>query len=87
MTVKVVPASCEVIHLNDEPIQIAIDRAECIGSGQCVVVAPRAFVLDNAMKAAVLDPSAESLDAILEAAEICPTQAIYVSQGKDALFP
>ena len=74
-------------QIDEEPIQIAIDRAECIGSGQCAIVAPRAFRLDDAMKAVVIDPAAESLDAILEAAEICPTQAIYVSQGKDSLFP
>jgi len=71
----------------DEPVQIAIDRAECIGSGQCVAVAPRTFRLDDAMKAAVIDPQAETLENILEAAEICPTRAIYVSQGKYSLFP
>ena len=71
----------------EEPIQIAVDRAECIGSGQCVIVAPKAFRLDESMKAAVLDPSAETLDNILEAAEMCPTRAIYVSQGRHSLFP
>jgi len=39
------------------------------------------------MKAAVIDPQAETLENILEAAEICPTRAIYVSQGKYSLFP
>jgi len=73
--------------VEEEPIQIAIDRAECIGSGQCVAVAPRAFRLDDAMKAAIIDPEAESLDRVLEAAEICPARAIYVSQGGDSLFP
>jgi len=70
-----------------ERIEIAVDRAECIGSGQCVAVAPRAFRLDDAMKAAVIDPEAEDLDAVLEAAYICPTRAIYVSQGGRPLFP
>jgi ferredoxin len=72
--------------MDDERIQIAIDRAECIGSGQCVVVAPLAFRLDDAMKAEVVDPEGETLDRVLEAAEVCPTRAIYVSQGRDSLF-
>lgn len=71
----------------EEPVEVAIDRAECIGSGQCVSVAPRAFRLDEAMKAEVIDPEGESLDQVLEAAEICPAQAIYVSRGHVSLFP
>lgn len=71
----------------DAGLHIAIDRAECIGSGQCVAVAPRAFRLDDAMKAEVIDPEAETLASVLEAAELCPTRAIYVSKGNDSLFP
>jgi ferredoxin len=72
---------------DEDAINVAIDRAECIGTGQCVAVAPRAFRVDETMKAVVLDPAAESLDNILEAAQICPTRAIYVSQGRYSLFP
>jgi len=75
------------METHTDPIGIAVDRAVCIGSAQCVVVAPRAFALDDSMKAIVLDPQAESLDNILEAADICPTRAIYVFQGTISLFP
>jgi len=75
------------MEIGEDEVVIAIDRAECIGSGQCVAVAPRAFRLDDVMKAVVIDPQAEPLENILEAAEICPTRAIYVSQGRDVVFP
>lgn len=72
---------------DQERIIIAIDRAECIGSGNCVAVAPRAFRLDESMKAAVIDPDAEPLENVIDAAELCPTRAIYVAQGDTELFP
>lgn len=68
-------------------IQIAIDRAQCIGNGVCVALAPRAFALDETMKATVLDPDAESEETLLAAAESCPTQAIYLSVEGGALYP
>ncbi|HZT96093.1 MAG TPA: ferredoxin [Chloroflexota bacterium] len=71
----------------EERVQVAVDRAECIGSGQCVIIAPRAFRLDDAMKAEIVDPGGEELDVLLEAAYACPTQAIYVSRAGASLFP
>ncbi len=68
-------------------MQVAIDRAECIGSAQCVVIAPRAFRLDDSMKAEVIDSTAEALEDLIEAAFVCPTQAIYISQGSTSIFP
>jgi ferredoxin len=68
-------------------IQVAIDRALCIGNGVCVALAPRTFALDLHMKAVVLDPSAEEEDTLLAAAEACPTQAIYLSDGDTPLYP
>jgi len=68
-------------------IQVAIDRSQCIGNGICVTLAPGAFELDASMKAVVLDPAAESEDALWAAAESCPTQAIYLSSGGEALYP
>jgi ferredoxin len=68
-------------------IEAAIDRSLCVGSGPCFVLAPKAFALDDTMKAVVLDPAAESEDALLEAAQECPTQAIYLSVGGKPLYP
>jgi ferredoxin len=71
----------------EELLTVAVDRAECIGAGQCVVVAPRTFRLDAVMKAEVIDPQAEPLERLLEAAALCPTRAIYIARGRTSLFP
>jgi ferredoxin len=68
-------------------IQPSIDRALCVGSGPCFVIAPRAFALDADMKAVVLDAATEPEERLLEAATECPTQAIYLSKNGDGLYP
>jgi ferredoxin len=68
-------------------IQATVDRALCIGNGVCVALASRAFALDESMKAVVLDADAETEEALLAAAETCPTQAIYLSVEGGALYP
>ena len=73
--------------MKEEPLTIAVDRAECIGAGQCVVLAPKTFRLDDAMKAEVVDPEGEPEEIVIEAAVICPTQAIYVSRGRKSIYP
>jgi ferredoxin len=68
-------------------VSAAVDRALCIGNGVCAALAPRAFALDESMKAVILDPSAESERSLLAAAETCPTQAIFLSVRGEALYP
>lgn len=68
-------------------IEIAIDRALCVGSGPCFVIAPAAFALDETMKAIVLDPEGETEEALVAAASECPTQAIYLSRDGRPLYP
>jgi ferredoxin len=72
---------------DDHEIDAAVDRALCVGSGPCFVVAPKAFGLDDTMKAVVLDPRVESEEALLEAARTCPTQAIFLSVRGKPLYP
>ncbi len=60
-------------------IAIEIDRSLCFGFGDCVDTAPGVFALDEEGKAVVLDPDAEDLDFILEAAQNCPVDAIIVT--------
>jgi ferredoxin len=67
--------------------EVAVDRALCVGSGPCFVLAPRAFALDDSMKAVVLDPGAESQETLLAAARECPTQAIYLSRNGRPVYP
>lgn len=68
-------------------IEAAVDRALCVGSGPCFVLAPRAFSLDESMKAVVLDPGAESEDALMAAARECPAQAIFLSRRGRPIYP
>jgi len=64
-----------------------VDREQCVGSGPCFVLAPRAFHLDDSMKAVVLNPGAESRETLLEAARQCPTQAIFLSEYGKSVYP
>jgi ferredoxin len=72
---------------HDHGIDASIDRSLCVGSGPCFALAPRAFQLDESMKAQVLDPVAESEEALLAAAQECPTQAIYLSRDGEPIYP
>jgi len=70
-------------------LKIIIDRDLCIGAGKCVEAAPKVFRLDDKRKAVVTDPKGNDEEAIQEAAESCPTQAITLideETGKQ-IFP
>ena len=65
--------------------EIRVDRTLCMGSGQCCWYAPNTFDQDDETIAIVTDPSGDPLEAIQNAAECCPTQAIsIVDAGDDA---
>ena len=68
-------------------VQITVDRALCIGSGDCVETAPDVFELDAEDKAVVIDPNGAPLDVVLEAAGNCPVTAIFVADETGDLFP
>ena len=68
-------------------IRIEVDRALCIGSGDCVDTAPEVFELDDEDKARVIDPDAAPTDLVIEAAGNCPVTAIFVFGEEGDLFP
>ncbi len=68
-------------------VQIRVDRALCIGSGDCVDTAPDVFELDEEDKAVVIDPNGAPLDVVLEAAGNCPVTAIFVADETGDLYP
>jgi ferredoxin len=68
-------------------IEITVDRALCIGSGDCVDTAPNVFQLDEEDKAVVVDPDGASVDEVLEAASNCPVSAIFVVGEEGDLYP
>ncbi len=68
-------------------IEITVDRALCIGSGDCVDTAPDVFQLDDEDKADVVDPDGASVDDAIAAAGNCPVAAIFVVGESGDLYP
>ncbi|MEO3975614.1 ferredoxin [Streptomyces sp. CAU 1734] len=59
---------------------ISVDGGLCLGSGMCAGLAPEVFALDG-WHARVREVPAGPDPRVLEAAEICPAQAITVREG------
>ena len=61
-------------------IRVIVDRDVCQDHGQCVFAAPQVFELDEEGKLEVLQEEVgEDLrDAVEEAADVCPVQAITI---------
>ena len=68
-------------------IRIEVDRGLCIGSGDCVDSAPGVFELDGEDKARVIDPDADPVDMVMDAAGNCPVTAIFVYGEEGVLYP
>ena len=58
--------------------EIRVDRNLCMGSGQCVWYAPNTFDQDDETIAIVTDPEGDPEEAIKNAVDSCPTQAISI---------
>ncbi|MBI2832719.1 MAG: ferredoxin [Chloroflexi bacterium] len=63
-------------------MKVRVDRELCTGVGNCVVIAPTVFKLDDENKAVILDPSSADDDKLMSAAESCPKQAIIIEDEK-----
>jgi ferredoxin len=61
-------------------LKVIVDRDICQNHGQCVFAAPQVFELDEEGELVVLDdePDESLRDAVEEAADVCPTQAITI---------
>lgn len=59
-------------------MRIEIKRDICIGAATCSAIAPDVFDLDEEMKAIVKNPAGADDVTIMEAAQSCPTLAIYI---------
>jgi len=68
--------------------KIVIDRDLCIGAAWCVAVSGETYELDGENKVVVKGPDAADDDAVIMAAESCPTKAILLfdKDGKQ-IFP
>lgn len=71
-----------------ERLVVIIDRGVCIGAGDCVAVAPRAFMIDEHRRICFVAPETEAVEALWEAARRCPTDAIMLETVTgDQLYP
>jgi ferredoxin len=59
-------------------VLVQVDHELCVGFAECVAVAPQVFALNEDGLAVVVDPDAVDLDALEEAAEVCPVSAILL---------
>jgi len=69
--------------------RIEVDRSLCIGSAQCVHLAPDSFRLDTGRQSHPAEPETEANEEILEAAEGCPVEAIMITllASGEPVFP
>jgi ferredoxin len=63
-------------------LTVVIDRSLCVGFGDCVEIAPDAFVLDADGIAVFVRPESVTRECLLSACEACPVDAITVTDAK-----
>jgi ferredoxin len=59
-------------------MRVQVDKAACIGTGDCIRIAPGVFEFDADLLSHVKDPDGADADTIMLAARKCPTSAITV---------
>jgi ferredoxin len=61
-------------------LKVIVDDDVCQNHGQCVLAAPQVFQLDEEGELVLLDdePDESLRDAVEEAADVCPVQAITI---------
>ncbi|MEU3061533.1 ferredoxin [Streptomyces subrutilus] len=65
---------------------VRVDRGLCLGSGMCAAVAPEVFALEDE-HASVRQPETGEDPRLLDAADICPAQAITVHEDGTLIAP
>ncbi|ATW47333.1 ferredoxin [Streptomyces xantholiticus] len=63
--------------MDEELWELSVERTHCQGSGVCVSLAPGHFTLRDG-RADPVQRLVEAEEAILEAAETCPMEAVFV---------
>jgi len=63
-------------------MKVRVDRDLSRGLGNCVVLAPTVFRLDEANKAVVTDPNSVDEGRLFEAAESCSENAIVLEDDE-----
>ena len=70
-------------------LKVWVDHQVCVGNAMCESIAPNVFRLNDNRQSEAVDPNADSVEKILEAAENCPVSAIFVEDAEtgERLFP
>jgi len=63
-------------------LRVRIDRALCVGFGDCMTEAPEGFRLDDAGVAVFVNPDGVERERLLRACDACPVDAITVLDGE-----
>jgi ferredoxin len=59
-------------------LRVRIDRTLCVGFGDCVTAAPKAFALDDENVVIFTSPEEVAREALLRACASCPVDALTV---------
>jgi len=70
-------------------LRVWVDHNVCVGNAMCETFAPNVFKLNDNRQSEAVDPTADTEEKILEAAENCPVSAIFVEDAStgERLFP
>jgi ferredoxin len=70
-------------------LKISVNNTRCIGSGDCVEMAPGVFQMDSDEKSEVYNQTGAADAVIIAAARACPARAITVvnEETGEQLFP
>lgn len=60
--------------------RVHVDATRCIGAGICAGIAPEHFALDDGLSRPLAERVAPD-DALLDAADSCPMEAVIVSEA------
>ena len=70
-------------------LRVWVDHQVCVGNAMCESIAPRVFQLNEDRQSEAVNPTGDTEEKILEAAENCPVSAIFVEDADtgERLFP
>jgi ferredoxin len=70
-------------------LRVWVDHNVCVGNAMCESITPKVFQLNTNRQSEAVNPSGDTAEKILEAAESCPVSAIFVEDAEtgERLFP
>ena len=66
-------------------LRVTVDHDRCVGSGMCEAMAEDSFTVEDDGLSHPADPPGDGKDALLDARDSCPTEAIAVYEDGEPL--